>query len=98
MVLVDDVVARPQVGEALQRSPEACIGARRPLAEDLSVREQDQAELAPNEAPARRRDREQKLGFVRQRLAGLEQPCLDAPEQVLHPQCLAPMRKGDDHS
>jgi len=37
MVLVDDVVAGPQVREALKRPAEPGVGARRTLAEDLRV-------------------------------------------------------------
>ena len=55
VVLVDDVVAGAQVGEALQRAPDAGVGARRPLAEDLRVREEDEAEVAQDEPAPRRR-------------------------------------------
>ena len=37
VVLVDDEIAGPQVGEGGERPPEAAVGARRPLAEDLRV-------------------------------------------------------------
>ena len=53
VVLVDDEVARAQVGERLERSAEPVVGARRALAEDLRVREQDEPEVAPDEAAAR---------------------------------------------
>src|SRR3989442_13570983 len=59
VVLVDDVVAAAQVGERLQRSSEpGRMRSGGALAEDLRVREEDEAELAPDEAPACRRDRE----------------------------------------
>src|SRR5205823_7223178 len=58
MVLVDDVVARPQVREALQRAPDRRRPAK-PLSEDLRVRKQDEAELTPDEASPRRCDREE---------------------------------------
>ena len=67
VVLVDDVVADPQVGERGERPTEPRVGARRPLAEDLRVGQQDEAELAPDEPAPRRRDREAHAGVARQR-------------------------------
>src|SRR5581483_9269938 len=58
VVLVDDVVAGAQVGERLQGAPKARVCARRALAEDLRVREEDEPEVAPDEPAPRRRDRE----------------------------------------
>jgi hypothetical protein len=58
VILVDDVVAGAEVGERLQRAPEARVGARRSLPEDLRVREEDGAEVPPDEAAPRGRDRE----------------------------------------
>src|SRR5439155_2834540 len=98
VILVDDVVAGAEVGEALEGSPEAGIGSRWPLAEDLRVGEQDESQLAPDETAPRRGDREHELGLAGQRLAGLEQPRFDSPEQVLRSQRLAPVREGDDDS
>ncbi len=93
VVLVHDVVARSQVGEALQRPPGRRRRTRRALAKDLRVGEQREPELAPDEAAAGRRDRErQALG----RLPGLEQARLGTAEQRLLPQRLSPMREGDD--
>ena len=93
VVLVHDVVARAQVGEALQRPSRRRRRARRTLAEDLGVGQQREPELAPHEAATRRRDRErQALG----RLPGLEQPRLGAAEQRLLPQRLAAVRERDD--
>ena len=60
VVLVHDVVAGAQVGEALQRAAGRGGRARRPLAEDLRVGKQREAELAPDEAAARRRDGERE--------------------------------------
>src|SRR5207244_1611343 len=57
VVLRNDVVARAQVGERLQRAPDArSLGTRRALAEDLRVRKQNELEVAPDEAAASRRD------------------------------------------
>src|SRR5439155_16379629 len=54
VVLVDDVVARPQVGERLEGAPEPVGGARRTLAEDLRLGQQHEPELAPDESAPRR--------------------------------------------
>ena len=54
VILVDDVVAGSEVGERRERPPEPRVGARRPLAEHLRVREQNETELAPDEAAAGR--------------------------------------------
>ena len=70
VILVDDVVAGPQVGEALQRAPDPDVGPGRPLAEDLGVREEDQVEVAQDEAAPRRRDREDEAGFAPARPRG----------------------------
>ena len=51
VVLMDDVVAGAEVGEGLKRATEPGAGARRTLAEDLRVREQDEPEVAPDEPP-----------------------------------------------
>ena len=64
VVLVDDVVADPQVGERGERPPEPRVGARRPLAEHLRVGQQHQAEVAPDEPAPRRRDREPHPGVA----------------------------------
>jgi hypothetical protein len=95
VILVNDVVAGAQVGEALQRSSEPRVRSWRTLAEDLGIGKQDEPEVAPDEAATGRRNREEQLGLVRQRLAGLEQPRLDPAEQVERPQGLAAVRKGD---
>ena len=96
VVLVDDVVADPQVGEARERPAEARVGPGRSLAEDLRVGEQDETELAPDEAAARRRDGEAELRLGSQRLAGLEQRRVDLAEQRGLPLGLAPMREAHD--
>ena len=98
VVLVDDEVARAQVGEGGERPAEAAVGARRPLAEDLRVGQQNEAELAPDEAAARGRDGEEKLRLLGELLAGLEQPRVGAFEEVLRAQRLAGVRKRDDDS
>ena len=96
VVLVDDVVAGAQVGEALERSSDPDVGTRRALAEDLRVREQDEPELAPHEAASRGRDREQQLRLVRQLTAVLHEPGLHTAEEVLGPERLSTVRKRDD--
>ena len=95
MVLVDDVVAGAQVGEALEGAAGGCGAAGRALAEDLRVREQDEPEVAPDEAAARGRDGEQELRLVRERLAGLEDARLDPAEEVRGAQRLSAVRERD---
>src|SRR5207245_5169481 len=98
VVLVHDVVARAEVGERLECARTGAALARRSLAENLRVREQDEAELAPDEATARGRDGEQELGFARQPFAVLEDARLDATEEVLLSQGLAAVRERDEHA
>ncbi len=57
VVLVDDVVAGAEVGEGLQRPAAEAALARRAAAEDLVVGQEDEAEVAPDEAAPRGRDR-----------------------------------------
>ena len=97
VVLVHDVVAGAQVGERLQRAAADATLARRALAEDLRVGEQREPEVAPDEAAARGRDREERARrSSRQLVAVLEQPCVGAAQQVLLAQRLAAVREGDD--
>src|SRR5206468_7999020 len=96
VVLVHDVVARAQVGEGLERAAAETPLARGAPPEDLVVGEQDEAELAPDEAAPRRRDREEELGLVREPVARLEQACRHAAEQVLRAERLAAVRERDD--
>ncbi len=97
VVLVDDVVARPQVGEALERAAEPCVCSRRPLPEDLRVGQQDESEVARDEAATRGRDGEGEAGVVGQRRsAGLEDDRLDPAEERLRPERLPSVGKGDD--
>ena len=96
VVLVDDVVAGAQVGERLQRAAGSGDPRARAAAEDLRVGQERQPQVAPHEAAARGRDREQELGFVRQRLARLEQARVDAPQEVQRAERLAAVREGDD--
>ena len=72
VVLVDDEVARAQVGEALQSAADPRVGPRRALAEDLRVREEDEAEIAQDEAAPRGGDGEEEPFSVRELVAGLE--------------------------
>ena len=60
VVLVDDVVARAQVGERLQRPAAHPAGARCAAAEDLRVGSRASAEVAPDEAAARGSDGEEQ--------------------------------------
>src|SRR5581483_6496952 len=96
VVLVHDVVAGAEVGERLERAAAEPALARRAAAEDLVVGEQDEAEVAPDEAAARRRGREQELRLLRQLVARLEDARLDAAEEVLGAERLAAVREGDD--
>ena len=96
VVFVDDVVAGAQVGERLERAARRSDARAGAAAEDLRVGEEREAQVAPDEAAPRRRDREQELRRVRKRLAGLEQARLDAAEQVERAQRLAAVREGDD--
>ena len=94
VVLVDDVVAGAQVGERLQRAAEARVDAARAAAEDLRVGQEHEAELAPDEAAPRRRDREQELGLGGE--IALEHPRLDLAQQPLGARRLAAVRERDD--
>ena len=69
VVLVDDEIAAAEIRERLQRAPTDSPLARRPLAEDLRVGQQDEAEVAPDEAASRRRDGEHEPRFARQLFA-----------------------------
>src|SRR5581483_4351473 len=84
VVLVDDVVAGPQVEEARERAPRGGARPRRAPAEDLRVGEERDAEVAPDEPPPRRRDDE--LEAVAD---------LHAAKQMLLPLGLAAVREGD---
>jgi len=96
VVLVDDEVARAQVGEALQSAADPRVGPRRALAEDLRVREEDEAEIAQDEAAPRGGDGEEEPFSVRKFAARLEDFRLDAAEECLGSQGFAAMREGDD--
>src|SRR5205085_12553774 len=98
LILVHDVVARAEVGEGLQGSAAETALARHAAAEDLVVGQEDEAEIAPDEAAPGGRDGEEELGVLRQLVARLEQAGLDPAEQVLCAQGLAAMRKRDDHA
>ena len=96
VILVDDVVARAQVGERLQRAAAEAPLARHAAAEDLVVGQEDEAELAPDEAAPRGLDREEEARLARKLVAGLEQLRLDAAQHPLRAQRLAAMRERDD--
>ncbi len=96
VILVDDEVAAAEVGERGERAAEPLVGARRPLAEDLRVGQQDEAELAPDEAAPRRGDREQELRLLGQVLARVEDARVGPLEQVVGAERLAGVRERDD--
>ena len=76
--------------------PGGCGAAAGAAAEDLRVGEQGEPELAPDEAAARVGDGEQELRLVGQLVALVEQPGVDAAQQVLRAQRFALVREGDD--
>ena len=82
VVLVHDVVARAQVGEGLQRAAAEAAFARHAAAEDLVVGQEDETEVAPDEAAPCRRDGEEELGLLREVVPRLEHARLDPAEEV----------------
>ena len=96
VVLVDDVVSGAELGEGLERAARGCGAAAGAAADDLRVREQGEPELAPDEAAARVSDCEQELRLVGQLVALVDQPGVDAAQQVLGAQRFALVREGDD--
>src|SRR5262249_37832665 len=90
VILVHDVVARAQVGEALERATRGRGGTRRAAAEDLRVGQERETEVAPDEAAARGADGEAEPGRLASRL---EHRRVDAPEQRRAPVGLAAVRK-----
>ena len=98
MVLVHDVVAGPQVGEALQRPAEPRVRAGSALAEHLRVREQDDAELPREESAPDPCDREHEPGRLGQGRAGLEQLGIQLAQQRFRPHGLAAVGERDHDS
>ena len=98
VILVDDVVADAKVGEGLERTAETGVDARRPLAEDLRVREERDPEVPPDEAPPRRADDERDRGVGGDLVDVVVDGRLDLPEQALRSQRLALVRERDDHT
>ena len=96
VILVDDEVADAQVGERRKRTAEPGVGARRPLAEDLRVGQEDEPELAPDEPAARRRDGEAERRIARKRGAVRVDRALDLAQQPALSLRLAAMRERDD--
>ena len=96
VILVHDVVAGAEVGERLQCASAEAALARHTAAEDLVIGQEDEAELAPDEAAAGGRDREEELRLLRQLVSRLQHARLDPAQQVLGAQRLAAMREGDD--
>jgi hypothetical protein len=83
VVLVHDVVAGTEVGEGLERAAEARVGAGRALAEDLDVRQQGDAEVAPDEAAARGAHDETESRLLGERLVVVEDVCIDLAQEAL---------------
>src|SRR5262249_29721238 len=75
--------------------PDPVGRARRALAEDLRLGKEDEPELAPDEAAARRRDRKPKRRIARQSIA-IEQLGLDLAEERLGAERIAAVWEGDD--
>ncbi len=96
VVLVDDVIAHPQVGEARESATEPGVRPSGLLAEDLRVRQEDEPELPPDEPAPRRRDREPELGIRGKRLTRCERRPVDLPQERALPLGLAPVGEGDD--
>ena len=95
VILVDDEIAAAEIGERLQGATTDSPLARRPLAEDLCVGQQDEAEIAPDEAASSRRDGEHEAGLARQLLTFGDDARFDATEKILLPPRLAEVREGD---
>ena len=93
VVLVDDVVATAQVGEARERAAGRRRRPRRAPTKDLRVRKQGKPKVAPDEAAPGRRDGEGEAGRLRARL---EQVDGDAPEEPAAPLGFAEVGEGDD--
>ena len=98
VVLVDDVVADAEVGEGLQRATETRVGARRPLAEDLRVRQQRDSEVAPDEPAAGGADDEGERRVGGELLDAVDDVRLDLPQEPLRPQRLALVRERHEHA
>ena len=97
VILVDDVVARAQLGERLQRAADGGRGAaREPLAEDLGVGEQDDPQVAPDEAAPGRADCEEDLGLGWELLVGLDDPRLGPAEHSFGAERFAAVREGHE--
>jgi hypothetical protein len=94
VVLVDHMIAGAQVGERLERPPDPRRGAWL-AAEDLRVGQKRDAEVTPDETAPCRGDRVEQVGLPRQLVPLLEEPRLDAAEEVLVAQRLAAVRERD---
>ena len=97
VILVDDVVARPQICERPQCPRDACL-ARRSPAEDLRLRYERDAELAPDEAPAGGRHGKQQRPVGGEGSTRLQQLRVGSPEQALRAERVAAVWKGDEDS
>ena len=96
LILVDDVVADPEVGEACERASEPCVGSHRLLSEDLGLGKQDEPELAPHEATPDRSDREPEHGVGAELVVDLERFRSNLAKQCPLSGRLAAMREPDD--
>ena len=95
MVLVDDEVTGAQVGERLERPSQPGVAPGGALAEDLRVRQQDEAEVAPDEAAAGRRDGEVEPLVGREVVAVLQPTDLEPADQVGGAERVTPVRERD---
>ena len=96
VVLVDDVVAEAELGEARERPPQPRVRARRAFAEDLRVRQERDAQVARHEPAARGHDREADPRLGGERLARLEQGSVDLAKQPRLALRLARVGERDD--
>ena len=96
MVFVHDVVAGAEIGERLKRAAADARLPRDAATEDLMVGQEDETELAPDEAAPCGLDREEEARLARKLVAGLEQLRFDAAQHPLRAQRLAAVRERDD--
>jgi hypothetical protein len=96
VVLVDDVVAEPQLGEARERPTQPRVRTGRALPEDLRVGQERDPQLARDEASAGGYDREADTRLGREGIAQLEQRRVDLAEEPRLALGLAEVRERDD--
>jgi hypothetical protein len=98
VILVDDVVTDAQIGEGLERAPEARVRARRSLAEDLGVREQRDPEVAPDEPATSGADEERDRRLGRELIGVVADDRLDPPQEALRAERLTLVRERHEHA